>query len=138
MCPLHPLLQVSDSLYVYYLVILYVWLHYLVFAIHIFGMSGYKKYITECMNLNNKYFPIHLAPILGQLVPMAVPLGKPRMDSGLALAPDDNSGHPVSTTRPSVPPVTAAANVAMVAMMAEGGEIVERRPDLGIQVRQIY
>ena len=69
----------------------------------------------------------------GQLVPVAIPLGKPRMDPGLAMAADQQP-HPVSADHVrSV--VTAATNVAMVAMTADDeGPVRERVLELGRQV----
>ena len=77
------------------------------------------------------------APVVGQLVPMAIPLRKPRMDPGLAVAPDDQP-YPVSvepTDSPVRPVVTADTNVAMVAITTDAdGPVPERVPELGKQV----
>ena len=76
------------------------------------------------------------APVAGQLIPMAIPLRKPRMDPGLAVAADDHPYPSMETSSsPMRPVVTAATNVAMVAMTAEAdGPAQERVPELGKQV----
>ncbi|KAL8565689.1 hypothetical protein ACOMHN_056188 [Nucella lapillus] len=77
------------------------------------------------------------APVAGQLIPMAVPLGRPRMDPGLALAPEDRAQTVSIPAAKSVRPVvTAATNVAVVAINADPDDDrpVERRPELGKQV----
>ena len=85
----------------------------------------------------NHFLFVATAPVVGQLVPMAIPLRKPRMDPGLAVAPD-NQPYPVSaepTASPVRPVVTAATNVAMVAVTTDAdGPVPERVPELGKQV----
>ncbi|XP_076442428.1 uncharacterized protein LOC143281225 isoform X2 [Babylonia areolata] len=76
------------------------------------------------------------APVVGQLVPMAIPLGRPRMDPGLALAPEEQSvsvpPQPSGSRRPAV---TAATNVAVVAINTDPeSQRHERVPELGKQV----
>lgn len=75
------------------------------------------------------------APVAGQLIPMAIPLGKPRMDPGLITGHETlpHSISPSSST-PIRPVVTAATNVAMVAMTSDGGGQMESVPELGKQV----
>ena len=64
---------------------------------------------------------------------MAVPLGGPRIDSGLSMpthvSPSDQ-GH--------IPQVTAAGNVAMVSIGTDERKKVEHVPELGIQVCQDF
>ncbi|CAG5116718.1 unnamed protein product, partial [Candidula unifasciata] len=76
------------------------------------------------------------APIQGQLVSMAVPLGAPRIEPGLrrSAAPvTRSSSGPVSSTPV---PVTAARNVAMVSFPGDKNEQghAERQPELTKQV----
>ncbi|XP_070179880.1 TALPID3 protein-like [Littorina saxatilis] len=79
--------------------------------------------------------PTTTAPVPGQLIPMAVPLGKPRMEPGLSVAPG-NQPYPMSVPHASPRLVTAASNVAMVAMTADDYEesVHDRAPQLGKQV----
>ena len=75
------------------------------------------------------------APIPGHLIPMAVPLGGPRMDPGLITpvsltqAPDSVTFEPSKQT----PQVTAAKNVAMVSVPTDEEE-QKPSPELGKQV----
>jgi len=64
---------------------------------------------------------------------MAVPLGGPRMDSGLT-APVTTSGGLVTSTPVSHPVVTAADNVALVSVPAVVEE-KEKITELGKQVK---
>ena len=79
------------------------------------------------------------APIPGHLIPMAVPLGGPRMDPGLTTpmsltqAPDSVTFDPSKQT----PQVTAAKNVAMVTIPTEEEE-EKHSPELGKQVTQKF
>ncbi|KAK7488381.1 hypothetical protein BaRGS_00020355 [Batillaria attramentaria] len=87
---------------------------------------------------NTGYVPLTSsapAPVAGQLIPVAVPLGKPRMEPGLAVGRETlPHSLPPTSSAPIRPVVTAATNVAMVAM-TEGGEVqAERVPELGKQV----
>ena len=76
------------------------------------------------------------APIPGHLIPMAVPLGGPRMDPGLTTpvsltqAPDSVTFDPSKQT----PQITAAKNVAMVTIPTEEDE-QKYSPELGKQVK---
>ena len=78
------------------------------------------------------------APIPGHLIPMAVPLGGPRMDPGLITpvsltqAPDSVTFEPSKQT----PQVTAAKNVAMVSVPTEQEE-QKYSPELGKQVHVV-
>lgn len=81
------------------------------------------------------YIPIAstAAPIPGQLIPMAVPLGGPRMDSGLTV-PTAMSARGQTTFNPSLlSQVTADGNVSMVSVGIEDDE-KKNRPELGKQV----
>ncbi|XP_052275900.1 TALPID3 protein-like isoform X2 [Dreissena polymorpha] len=86
------------------------------------------------------YIPIantaHLAPIPGQLIPMAVPLGGPRMDHGLTEDATMTSMHPAMTFDQSkVSQVTADRNVAMVTLgMEDEVKRSKPSPELGKQV----
>ena len=67
---------------------------------------------------------------------MAVPLGGPRIDSGLAI-PAESAG-PVTFDQGQIPQVTAAGNVAMVSIgIDEGKKKHEYIPELGKQVFQL-
>ncbi|GFO11941.1 talpid3 protein [Plakobranchus ocellatus] len=80
------------------------------------------------------------APIQGQLVSMAIPLGQPRMERGVrsaavpvALSPDRRASNPVTSTPV---PVTSTGNVAVVSfpIAEEVIESREREPELSKQV----
>ncbi|KAK3094147.1 hypothetical protein FSP39_024713 [Pinctada imbricata] len=83
------------------------------------------------------YFPVasSSAPIAGQLVPMAVPLGAPRIEGGLTqgVTIDTPSG-PLTSTPASRPQVTAAGNVAMVSFAVEDDLETTPQPELSKQV----
>lgn len=88
------------------------------------------------------YIPLDqgdLAPIEGQLISMAIPLGEPRMDRGmrsgeaasLRLSPDRRKSNPVTSTPV---PITSSGNVAVVSFpFAEEGS-KSREPELSKQV----
>ncbi|RUS83052.1 hypothetical protein EGW08_009191 [Elysia chlorotica] len=78
------------------------------------------------------------APIQGQLISMAIPLGEPRMDRGmrsaagpLTLSPDRRKSNPVTSTPV---PVTSTGNVAVVSFPVAEEESKEREPELSKQV----
>ncbi|XP_053401553.1 protein TALPID3-like isoform X2 [Mercenaria mercenaria] len=72
------------------------------------------------------------APIPGQLIPMAVPLGGPRMDIGLTV-PSSMTSTPGPMTFNPISQVTAEGNVSMVSVGMEE-EDRKSRPELGKQV----
>ncbi|XP_069118021.1 TALPID3 protein-like [Argopecten irradians] len=78
------------------------------------------------------------APIQGQLIPMAVPLGGPRMEGGLAaevVTSNPASSGPVTSTPMSRPQVTASNNVALVSVPSgEEEEQISPQPELAKQV----
>ena len=88
------------------------------------------------MSLFYHLAPAHPAPVPGQLVTMAVPLGEPRLEPGLrqSASPVRQPGNPPVTSTPV--PVTAARNVAMVSypMEEEIIEVTRREPELAKQV----
>lgn len=79
------------------------------------------------------WFFFFSAPIPGQLIPMAVPLGGPRMDSGLAVPTAMMAPGPVTFNPSSMSQVTAEGNVSMVSMGMEDDE-KKVKPELGKQV----
>lgn len=72
------------------------------------------------------------APIPGQLIPMAVPLGGPRFEGGLTVPVTwpEHSG-PMTSTPAAV---TAAKNVAMVTVPTEDDLTEKPAPELAKQV----
>lgn len=82
------------------------------------------------------YVPItsSSAPVAGQLVPMAIPLGKPRMEPGVATGRNAVPTTSVATSSPVRPLVTASSNVVMVAVSGEGETQAERMLELNKQV----
>ncbi|KAK3702737.1 hypothetical protein RRG08_042722 [Elysia crispata] len=78
------------------------------------------------------------APIQGQLISMAIPLGEPRMDRGMrsaagpgTLSPNRRKSNPVTSTPV---PVTSSGNVAVVSFPVAEEESKEREPELSKQV----
>lgn len=80
---------------------------------------------------------VNLAPIQGQLVPMAVPLSGPRMESGLTYSAPPPPGPLTTSTPASQPPVSALKNVAMVSVPVEDDLRKPQEPELGKQVGKI-
>lgn len=85
--------------------------------------------------VTGSYIPIasaaDAAPVPGQLIPMAVPLGGPRMDPGLKVSASMTST-PMTLSPGHRPQVTAEGNVSMVSLgMVEEEKM---RPELGKQV----
>ena len=80
---------------------------------------------------------VNLAPIQGQLVPMAVPLSGPRMESGLTYSAPPPPGPLTTSTPASQPPVSALKNVAMVSVPVEDDLRKPPEPELGKQVGKI-
>ncbi|KAK3597345.1 hypothetical protein CHS0354_034588 [Potamilus streckersoni] len=83
------------------------------------------------------YIPVSVAsgaPIQGQLIQMAVPLGEPRLDPGLKMPTSTSipSG-PMSSAHRVVPP-TAARNVTLVSLPTELPKKEQHIPELGKQV----
>ncbi|XP_078313405.1 uncharacterized protein LOC111128961 isoform X2 [Crassostrea virginica] len=74
------------------------------------------------------------APIQGQLVPMAVPLSGPRMESGLTYSASPPPGPLTTSTPASQPPVSALKNVALVSVPVEDDLRKPPEPELGKQV----
>ncbi|KAJ8308317.1 hypothetical protein KUTeg_013191 [Tegillarca granosa] len=96
--------------------------------------SGVRKFYFS--PTSGSYIPVSgdttAAPIPGQLIPMAVPLGGPRFEGGLTV--------PVTWPEPSGPltstpaAVTAAKNVAMVTIPTEDDLTEKPAPELTKQV----
>ncbi|XP_061173544.1 TALPID3 protein-like [Saccostrea echinata] len=74
------------------------------------------------------------APIPGQLVPMAVPLGGPRIDSGLTYSAPPPPGPLTTSTPASQPPVSALKNVAVVSVPVVDDLRKPPEPELSKQV----
>ncbi|KAL5009175.1 hypothetical protein ScPMuIL_014756 [Solemya velum] len=75
------------------------------------------------------------APIPGQLIPMAVPLRDPRMNSGMTVSVTRTMPAGVVTSTPSTKPqVTASNNVTLVSVPVREGIDHQRIPELGKQV----
>jgi hypothetical protein len=91
---------------------------------------------TQKKILFNFFHLIFPAPVSGQLVPMAIPLGKPRLEAGLAVGRSTAPVTAVTTSASSQRPiVTAASNVVMISVNADGEVLTGRAPELGKQVR---
>ncbi|KAL4237536.1 hypothetical protein ACF0H5_002250 [Mactra antiquata] len=81
------------------------------------------------------YIPVasvNTAPIPGQLIPMAVPLGGPRMNPGLTTPSSMTSLHS-GVAASKVPLVSAEGNVAMVTVGVDDNDSI-MKPELGKQV----
>ncbi|CAL1539920.1 unnamed protein product, partial [Lymnaea stagnalis] len=83
------------------------------------------------------YIPLNAgdnAPVPGQLIPMAIPLGEPRMEPGVRRSATllSNPLNPITSTPV---PVTAATNVAVVSFPVEDRRTKKgREPELATQV----
>ncbi|XP_052767112.1 protein TALPID3-like isoform X2 [Mya arenaria] len=99
------------------------------------GEGGVRQFYFN--PATGSYIPIastsQPAPIPGQLIPMAVPLGGPRMDPGLT-ADASTTNTPMTFNSSKVSQVTAAGNVAMVTIGVEDGKSRKMAPELGKQV----
>lgn len=97
--------------------------------------SGIKQFYFS--PTHGTYIPVtsaQHAPIQGQLVPMAVPLGDPRMETGLTYSASPPPGPLTTSTPASQHPVSALKNVAMISVPVEDDLRRRPEPELGKQV----
>jgi hypothetical protein len=109
------------------------------YYLNLLSATKRRKMIHTQTNKKNsiKFFHVIFpAPVSGQLVPMAIPLGKPRLEAGLAVGRSTAPVTAVTTSASSQHPiVTAASNVVMISVNADGEVLTGRAPELGKQVR---